>query len=225
MAKPTAKQLNVIVGQATWNTTFMGTIPSANNISVTSLFSGNTPGGTDAVVGIYTTAPQNKIYLRNRATQKAFQDSSQRQIIGRLVESSGVWAINFYTVQAGAEVAYSFAGSPDIGQNFDFRWCESVQLKDAKATNVVNFGEGIDEIDVSSPLIHEHQVDYFTATGGQTAFAFSATPKDYTDVAFFVNGIRYKYTTDFTAAGANATWLNTDFALEAGDIVTLEYAK
>ena len=225
MAKPTAKQLNVLVGQANWNTAFAGTIPASTGIIVTTAFAGMTPGGTNTVAGVYTTQPQNKIYLRNRATQKPFQDASNRQIIGRLVESGGVWTINFYTIQSGAEVAFNFTGNADVGANFDFRWCESVQLKDSLPTNVVNFGEGIDEIDPSSPLTHEHQVDYFTATGGQTTFAFSGTPKDYTDVAFFVNGIRYKYGVDFTAAGANAVWQNVDFALEAGDIVTLEYAK
>jgi hypothetical protein len=225
MARPTAKQLNVLVGQANWETAFAGTIPASTGIIVTSVFAGATPAGSNTVVGVYTTAIQNKIMLRNRATQKPFQDSLNRQIIGRLTESIGVWTIAFYVIISGAETPYNFTGNPDVGANFDFRWCETVQLKDSLPTNVVNFGEGIDEIDPSSPLTHLHQVDYFTATALQTVFAFSATPKDYTDVAFFVNGIRYKYTTDFTAAGASANWLDVDFTLAAGDIVTLEYAK
>lgn len=225
MARPTAKQLNVLVGQANWETAFSGVIPASTTIIVTSVFSGKTPGGSNAVAGVYTTAIQNKVMLRNRATQKPFQDSLNRQIIARLTESIGVWTLSFFVVIAGSETAFNFTGNADVGANFDFRWCETVQLKDSLPTNVVNFGEGIDEIDPSSPLTHQHQIDAFTATALQTVFAFSATPKDYTDVAFFVNGIRYRYTTDFTAAGANATWLDTDFTLAAGDIVMLDYAK
>ena len=225
MAKPTAKQLNAIVGQANWNTAFAGTIPGANSMAVTTAFAGMTPGGSDTVVGVYTAPPQNKVYLRNRATLKGFQDTNGQQVIGRLTESTGVWTLTFFVIQSGAEVAYNFTGSTDVGANFDFRWCESKQLKDANATAVVNFGEGIDEIAASSPLTHQHQVDYYTATASQTAFTASATPKDATDAALYVNGVRYKYITDFTFVGTAVTWLNTDFTLGVGDIVTLEYAK
>lgn len=225
MAKPKAKQLDIVVGQARWNTSFAGTIPGANSMAVTTAFSGMTAGGTDSVVGVYTTPPQNKVYLRNRQTGKAFQDSNGQQVIGRLTESTGVWTLSFFVISAGSETAYNFTGSTDVGATFDMRWCESIQLKDALPTAVVDYAEGIDEIDPSSPLIHQHQVDYFTATAAQVNFTSSATPKDATDAALFVNGIRYKYTTDFTFVGTAVTWLNTDFTLAAGDIVTLEYAK
>jgi hypothetical protein len=225
--KPTAKQLDVLVGQAIWNTSFAGTIPASTGIIVTTAFAGMANGGSDAVAGVYTTAPQNKIYLRNRITDKAFEDgtTTARQIIGRLVYSSTVWTINFYTIQSGAEVAYNFTGNPDVGASFDFRWCESIQLKDASPTAVVDYGEGIDELEPSSPLMHEHQVDKFTATLNQTVFTASQTPKTSGELALFVNGIRYNYTTDYTVVTTTVTWLNTDFNLAAGDIITLVYAK
>lgn len=225
--KPTAKQLNILVGQANWNISFAGTIPSATSIVVTSAFAGMVNGGSDTVAGVYTTAPQNKIYLRNRATGKAFEDSTTtaRQIIGRLTYSTGVWTITFYTIVAGSEVVYDFTGNVDVGANFDFRWCETKQLKDISPTAIVNFGEGIDELEPSSPFLHDHQVDKITATLNQTAFTLTTTPKTATEVALFVNGVRYNYTTDYTVAGTTATWLNTDFTMAAGDIVTLVYMK
>ena len=225
--KPTAKQLNVLVGQANWNTAFAGTIPNASTIIVTTAFAGMTNGGTDILAGVYTTAPQNKIYLRNRATGKAFEDSTVtgRQIIARLTYSSTVWTLTFYTIISGSEVIYDFTGNVDVGASFDFRWCESKQLKDASPTAIVNFGEGIDELEPSSPLLHDHIVDKITATLNQTAFTLSNTPKTATEVALFVNGIRYNYTTDYTVASTTATWLNTDFNMAAGDIVTLVYMK
>jgi hypothetical protein len=223
--KPTAKQLNVLVGQAKWNSTFAGTIPASTGIIVTTAFAGMVNGGTDSVAGVYTTAPQNKIFLRNRATGKAFEDSSKRQIIGRLTYAATVWTINFYYISGGAEVAYNFTGNPDVGANFDFRWCESIQLKDASPTAVVDFGEGIDELEASSPLTHDHIVDKIVATALQTSFALSQTPKTATEVAMFVNGIRYNYTTDYTIAGVTLTWLDTDFTMDAGDVVTLVYMK
>jgi hypothetical protein len=223
--KPTAKQLNVLVGQARWNTSFAGTIPASTGIIVTTAFAGMTNGGTDLVAGVYTTQPQNKVYLRNRTTGKAFEDSSKRQVIGRLVYSSTVWTINFYVISGGSEVAYNFTGNPDVGASFDFRWCESIQLKDASPTAVVDYGEGIDELEPSSPLIHDHVVDRIVALINQTSFTLTQTPKTLTEVALFVNGIRYNYTVDYTVAGVVATWLNTDFTMDAGDIVTLVYMK
>lgn len=225
MTKPTAKQLNVLVGQANWNSVFAGTIPAASSITVTTLFSGKNSGGNNTTAGVYTTLPQNKILLRNRANQKPFQDSSARQVIGRLTESSDVWTISFYVINNGVETAFNFTGNVDVGANFDFRWCETVQIKDSLPTNVVNFGEGIDEIDPSSPYTHQHQIDYFTATALQTDFAFSSTPKDYNSVKLNVNGISYKNGVDFIASGANAVWQNIDFTIGVGDIVSLEYSK
>lgn len=65
------------------------------------------------------------------------------------------------------------------------------------------------------------QVNTITATAGQTDFVTSLPPGS--AVMMFVNGVQYQLATDFTVAGSNVTWLDTDFVLDDGDQVQLVY--
>lgn len=225
--KPKAKQLDVIVGQAHWNTTGF-TIPAATSITVTSLFSGYTSGGNDTTVGVYTGSPQNKVYLRAKATGKALEDDSQRIIFGRLTESGSVWTISFYVLISGSETAYDFTGHDEQGNTAEFRWCESVQLKDANPTAVVEFGEGIDEINASNPLAHNHIVEELTVTAQNTINSLTQAPKDANDVKLIVNKLVYQVGDDFTLGGTgnkDITWsaVNSGFNVETTDEVIAFY--
>ncbi len=65
------------------------------------------------------------------------------------------------------------------------------------------------------------QVNTITATDGQTEFLTSLPPGS--AVMMFVNGVQYQQPVDFTVSGSDVTWLETDFALQAGDQVQLVY--
>lgn len=226
MAKVKGKQINQLVGQAHWNTTGIA-VPSASSVVVTTAFTGKVSGGTNTTAGVYTTAPNNKIFLRESATGKPLADvSNDVSVFGRLTESSGTWTLNFYSLIAGVETAFDFTGHPKAGENFDFRWCESVQLADSAPTAIVYAGEGIDEFDPSSPTNHNHvQETIPVLTNGQTGFALSQTPKDPADVRMSVNGVVYENGAlkDFSVAGSTATWRDMDFTLDTTDEVIFEY--
>lgn len=234
MAKIKGKQINQLVGQAHWNTTGIA-IPSAASVTVTTAFAGKVSGGSNAVVGVFTTNPNNKVFLRESDTGKAVVSGTgldAKSVFGRLTESSGTWTLSFFHLVAGVETAYDFsvdynAGAhPLAGDNFDFRWCESVQISDSSPSAVVYAGEGIDEFDPSSPTNHNHIQETIAVTSdGQTGFALSQTPKDVADVIMTVNGVRYEYGVgkDYSISGSTVTWLDVDFTMQTTDEVIFSY--
>jgi hypothetical protein len=225
MAKIKGKQINQLVGQANWNTIGIA-VPSASTLVVTTAFTGKTPGGSDTVAGVLTTPIYNKVFLRESANGKPLTDPVDGvSVFARLTEASGTWTLSFFVLVNGIETPFDFTGHPKVGQKFDFRWCEVVQLADSSPTTIVYAGEGIDEFDPSSPTNHIHIQETFTiTTNGQTVFSLTQTPKDTANVIFFVNGIAYNITIDYTVVGTTLTWLNVDFTLQTSDRVTAEYA-
>jgi len=70
------------------------------------------------------------------------------------------------------------------------------------------------------------QRDDFVATDGQTLFLLSLVPSQPATALVFVNGVLQLFTVDYTFSSDPAgrlNWLNTDFTLQAGDIVTAYY--
>jgi hypothetical protein len=225
MSKIKGKQINQLVGQAHWNTTGIA-VPSAASVTVTTAFTGKAPGGSDALAGVYTTTPHNKVFLRNAATGKPLVDlENESSIFGRLTESGGTWLVSFFSLVSGIETAFDFTADLQAGATFDFRWCESVQIGVSTPSAIVYAGEGIDEFDASSPASHLHIVESpAITTNGQTGFALAQTPKDINDLALTVNGIRYKIGVDFSVLGTTVTWLDVDFTLQTTDTLLIEYA-
>lgn len=223
-----AKQLDALVGQARWNTSGVA-IPDGGSVVVTSHFNGRVSNGSDTLIGVYTQQPQNKIYLRDKLTGKAIVDGSpdNNQVYARLTETGNVWLISFYVTSAGVETTFSFAGHSDIGKEFDYRWCETIQLANAMPTAVVDVGESIDEILATSPAAHNHiQESLPVVVNGQKVFTLSHTPKDPLAVVLTVNGLRYNNDADkdFTVTGVTVTWAGQSFALETTDSVVVDYA-
>src|SRR5258706_4319887 len=67
---------------------------------------------------------------------------------------------------------------------------------------------------------HDQQ---FSPANGQTVFTLAAAPVAPSTVGFYVNGVKYQFTTDFTVAANVVTWLNTDFTMAVGDNVDVAY--
>ncbi len=84
---------------------------------VTTEMSGKTAGGSDTVLGVVTTAPYNKVILRQGTganTDDAYLDTLGNVVYGRLTEAAGVWTLTYYSLVAAVETAYSFGGASDI---------------------------------------------------------------------------------------------------------------
>lgn len=67
-------------------------------------------------------------------------------------------------------------------------------------------------------------VETFTAAALQTTFQLTSECNA-GDLTLSVNGVSYVLGTDYTVNSVTSvvTWLDTDFALEAGDVVVVEY--
>lgn len=220
-----AKQIDALVGRAFWSSAIAA--PSTGTtLTVTTLLSGKTAGGTDTQVGVFTTAPNNKVYLRKVSDGKAVT-SNGAQVFGRLTYSTGVWTVTFYTQSGGSESAFNWSGNADAGASLSLRFVESVQIANKLPSDEVEAGESIDEMQASSPLLHQHPApDILTvSSNGQTALTLAATPKWGTAVALEVNGVSYLNGAgkDFTVSGTTLTWLNRQFQLATTDEVVAYY--
>lgn len=219
-----SKQLDMLVGQAQWSTNLQ--LSAGTTQTVSSFFTGKVSGGSDTTAGVLASSPNNKVFLRVAGSGQPVKDlNSKSSVFARLTEVNGVWTLNYYTLQNGVEVAFDTTGNEAVGQNINFRWCEVVQVANAKPTAIVNAGEGIDEYDASSPASHQHIVQSVTvATNGQTAITLTQTPKDSADIVVKVNGLSYDNGVSYSISGTTLTWLNIPFLLETTDSVVIEYA-
>lgn len=225
MAKVKGKQINQLVGQSHWNTAGLA-LPASSSLTVTGLFLGNVSGGSDVNAGVFTIAPHNKVFLRESATGKPLKDYIDGvSIFARLTESGGTWTMTFYVLIAGIETPFDFSGHDSVSKNFDFRWCESIQIGGSSPTAIVYAGEGIDEFDPSSPTSHIHEVETLSiSVNTQTGFVLAHVPKDVTKVDVYINGIGYSAEMDYVVVGTSLTWLDVDFTLATTDKLIVEYA-
>jgi hypothetical protein len=80
---------------------------------VTTQMSGETAGGSASVAGVVTTAPDNKVLIKD-ANLDDVSHSGGGKVYGRITESGGVWTLNYYyTDGSGNEQAYTdFSSTP-----------------------------------------------------------------------------------------------------------------
>lgn len=78
------------------------TVSGGTSNDVSSDFSGDTPGGDDATLGVVTTAPRNTVDILN-SDGDFIEDVSGNRVYGRLTESSGTWTLTYYVNDAGTE--------------------------------------------------------------------------------------------------------------------------
>jgi hypothetical protein len=95
------------------NQTFDHATASGTSVIVTTQLSGKTPGGADAVAGVYTTAPGNRVTLLTLPAETAIEDAGGQRVYGRITEAATVWTLSFFTNEAGVETAHSLS-SQDI---------------------------------------------------------------------------------------------------------------
>ena len=197
------------------------TLATGPSATVTTAFTGKTSGGSDTAVGVFTSAPSNRVALLVHSTGNALDDGSGNQIYGRLTFAASTWTLTYYT---GNDAAYTFvAGHPALGLVIDVVYGEAIQFKDILATDVINGLDSIDETDVS-PSTHTHSRQIATVTtNGQTSFTLSGTPNTVAaPVEMQVNGV--DMTDRISVTGTTVTYTATDFPLETTDTVVFLYA-
>lgn len=63
----------------------------------------------------------------------------------------------------------------------------------------------------------------FTPTAGQITFLLGSIPADVVSLEFYVNGVLYDDTTDYTVSGSTVTWTNVAFILKTEDKVIIRF--
>jgi hypothetical protein len=79
---------------------------SGLNSDVSTAFAAKTPGGSTASYGVVTIAPNNRVDLIDADDGTFVQNGSDR-VYAYLTESSGVWTLTYYYMNAGVETAYN----------------------------------------------------------------------------------------------------------------------
>jgi hypothetical protein len=95
------------------------TLTSVTGLStnVSTQLSGSTPGGSASVLGVVTSAPYNKIILRQATGSNAgdsFVDTLGNVVYGRLTYASSVWTLSYYVLLSAIETTYSFGSSVNV---------------------------------------------------------------------------------------------------------------
>lgn len=162
-----SKQINKLWGRGLWisNLTSTAGLFQAAGLDVTTSFSGQTNGATNTAAGIFTTAPNNKIYIRDtKSGQALYQKTGAAgsevywEVHGRLTFAASVWTLKvYYYNAAGTEtqitdsgVNLQSSGSFAVGDGIDFRYVKVDTFANVLPADAVDNFEGIDEVQIQS---------------------------------------------------------------------------
>ena len=113
---------------------------------VTAELVSETPGGADGVEGVVTDPAHNMVIIKDTADDTIVFEGNA--VYGRITESTGVWALTFYTNVSGVETAYTSFSSQEIQwwvqkiyapQNRPI-YSPSFGVKSDQTASVVNWG-------------------------------------------------------------------------------------
>jgi hypothetical protein len=85
------------------------TVAGGTDDDVSTDFAADTPGGADAVVGVVTTPPRNKVEILDN-NGEYIEDGSGNRVYARLTWAASVWTLSYFVNNAGTETAYSLTG-------------------------------------------------------------------------------------------------------------------
>ena len=74
-----------------------------------------------------------------------------------------------------------------------------------------------------SASIPDWQYAEFIGSPGQVTFILAVAPTDVDSVELEVNGVSYSKPQEYSISGVTITWANNSFAIDQGDLVTVQY--
>lgn len=174
------------------------------------------------VVGIWITAPWNKVEIYDSLTLQKIDDDAGNEVYGRITEPSvGQYDLSFFSLMAGVEVAYTMNQNVDFefAYNFDFRTFPSYAVAGLKTKRVyddINNGMGRKVIELI-PVTALNTLGNLTFT--PTAVV---TILNVNGVEEFEEGVGVG---SFSRAGLALTWdsLMAGYDLETDDTVWAKY--
>lgn len=84
-------------------------VGTSNDVSVQ--LTGKTPGGDSVTAGVITTAPYNKVEIRDASTLTYIEDAQGQRVYGRITEALSVYTLTYYTNESGVETAHSLTST------------------------------------------------------------------------------------------------------------------
>lgn len=86
---------------------------SGTSIDVSALFASQSAGGDDVTEGVITSAPNNYVPIVEKTNGGEIEDGEGDRVFARLTESTGTWALSFFTNESGTETPHNLS-SQDI---------------------------------------------------------------------------------------------------------------
>lgn len=87
---------------------------TGGSTDVSTQLAGKSASTGSAVLGIPSTAPFNRVAIRNPSTGAAYVDTFGNEVYGRLTFSSPTWTLTYYSLVTGVETAYTWPGATTI---------------------------------------------------------------------------------------------------------------
>lgn len=141
---------------------------------VTSYFSTETPGGDTAVVGVVTSAPNNRGQILSTSTLTYIEDAQGQRVYSKLTESTGTWTLSFYTNEAGVETAHSLSS-----QNITLRY---LKVFDAETRPTFSADLGLYEsLDLTADV-----ADASTTVSGKV----NTSAQSFAGLKYFTSGLK-----------------------------------
>lgn len=96
------------------------------NVSAEMIAHGSPAGGGASTKGVVTTAPENRIILKNTDLDDFLDGTTDaNKVYGRLTEAAGVWTLSFYSFLEGGAGETAFDMTPYAGQSILW-WAQEV---------------------------------------------------------------------------------------------------
>lgn len=91
---------------------------SGTSFNVSGYLAGKVPGGGSAALGVITTPPSNRCYLKDTSTETYIEDVDGQRIYGRITEIGGAWTLSFFTNESGVIDPAAISGPLDLDVYF-----------------------------------------------------------------------------------------------------------
>ena len=177
----------------------------------------------DNTVGVITTAPLNKILIRDNATQKPLADALGNEVYGRITEAAGVYSLALFVEIAGTETAYTPASPVAI----DFYPHYRFEIEDLPANFAIATPVSVTDDPSEVTTKQENFTELLTVTALNTVSNLTNTPDDLANLTLFVNGqaVDSLGGTNFTVAGLVITLIpaGIGYDIAPGDRVVASY--
>lgn len=180
-------------------------------------------------VGVITTTSTNRVKIIRADNKNDVIGANNAEVYARLTEASGVYTLNYFTLQGGVETAHAFAATINIDflipYRFDFARLPLDALLAVPATNVSD--------DATAGAAPKSYTEQLIPTATNTLPVLTRTPDTIANLILYINGIEYDSfggaAARFSLATRTITWNPANgtppFSITTSDRVIASYTS